>query len=54
MAESDEHEGRQRSYPAEQVRQGEIILRTRTWRIIFVGGLVGLVLLAVILRPLAG
>lgn len=33
-------------FSAEQARQGEIILRTRARRIIFIGGLVGLVLLA--------
>ena len=37
-------------YPAEKARQGEIILRTRTRRIIFFGGLIGLALLFVILR----
>ncbi|MER8595951.1 peptide ABC transporter permease [Mesorhizobium sp. M1182] len=35
-------------FSAEQVRQGEIILRTRARRIIFIGGLVGLVLLALL------
>jgi hypothetical protein len=41
-------------YPAEKARGGEIILRTRTRRVIFVAGLVGAVilgLLLVLLRP---
>ncbi|MDW6021179.1 peptide ABC transporter permease [Mesorhizobium sp. BAC0120] len=37
-------------YSAEDVRQGEIILRTRTRRIIFVAGLVGLVVLALVMQ----
>ncbi len=37
-------------YPGRKARQGEIILRTRTQRLIFFAGLVGLVILAVILR----
>ncbi|MER9344638.1 peptide ABC transporter permease [Mesorhizobium sp. M0601] len=35
-------------FSAEQARQGEIILRTRARRIIFIVGLVGLVLLALL------
>jgi hypothetical protein len=35
---------------AEDARQGEIILRTKTRRIIFIAGLVGLVIVAVLLR----
>jgi hypothetical protein len=35
---------------AEEARQGEIILRTRTRRVIFIAGLVGLVIVAVLLR----
>lgn len=42
------------SYEAERVRQGEIILRTRRRRIVFIGGLVGLVLLGLVLRACAG
>ena len=34
-------------YPADKARQGEIVLRTRSRRIIFAAGLVGLVALAV-------
>ena len=37
-------------YSAEDVRQGEIILRTRTRRIIFIAGLVGVVLLALLMN----
>ncbi len=37
-------------YPVEKARQGEIILRTRLQRFIFISGLVGCVLLELILR----
>ena len=36
-------------YSADDVRGGEVILRTRTRRLIFIAGLVGVVLLAVVL-----
>ncbi|HWK39876.1 MAG TPA: peptide ABC transporter permease [Hyphomicrobium sp.] len=36
------------NYPAEKARQGEIILKTRTQRIIFIAGLAGMVLIALI------
>ncbi|MET4697653.1 hypothetical protein ABIE65_000664 [Constrictibacter sp. MBR-5] len=36
------------TYAADEVRQGEIILRTRTRRIVFIGGLVGFVIFAMI------
>jgi len=39
-----------RVYDAEDVRQGEIILRTRTRRLIFIAGLVGFVILVLVLR----
>jgi len=35
---------------APRTRQGEIILRTRRRRVIFIVGLVGIVLLAIIIR----
>lgn len=38
----------QSAYPAEKARQGEIILRTRTRRIIFLAGLVGIIVIALI------
>ncbi len=38
-----------KSYPAEKARGGEIILRTPARRAIFLGGLVGAVLLIIIL-----
>ena len=41
-----ESDSEQRTYSAEEVRQGEIILRTRTRRLIFIAGLTGLVVLA--------
>jgi hypothetical protein len=37
-------------FSGEQARQGEIILRTRTRRIIFIAGLVGIVILALLLQ----
>ena len=39
-------------YPAEKARGGDIILRTRLRRMIFVGGLVGAVLFALLLLVL--
>jgi hypothetical protein len=39
----------QEPYPAEKARGGEIILRTPPRRAIFVGGLIGAVLLIIIL-----
>jgi hypothetical protein len=41
------------TYGAEDVRQGEIILRTRRRRWIFFGGLVASVILALLLATLA-
>ncbi|WP_072376250.1 peptide ABC transporter permease [Hyphomicrobium sp. NDB2Meth4] len=35
-------------YPAEKARQGEIILRTRTQRIIFIGGLAGMLIVGLV------
>jgi hypothetical protein len=37
------------TYPADAARQGEIILRSRWQRIVFIGGLVGCVVLVLIL-----
>ncbi|MGE0233594.1 MAG: hypothetical protein AB7O39_15960 [Flavobacteriaceae bacterium] len=37
-----------------KARQGEIILRTRTRKIVFIGGLVAIVLVVALLRILAG
>ncbi|KAB2939926.1 MAG: peptide ABC transporter permease [Hyphomicrobium sp.] len=36
------------NYPADKARQGDIILKTRTQRAIFIGGLAGLALLALL------
>jgi len=41
-----------RVYSAQEVRQGEIILRTRARKLIFFGGLVGIVLLSIIVSIL--
>jgi len=46
-ARRDDHEPP--TYAAEDVRQGEIILRTKPRRAVFVAGLIGCVLLALIL-----
>lgn len=36
------------TYPAEKVRQGEIILKTRTQRVIFIAGLAGMLIVGLI------
>jgi hypothetical protein len=46
MAERKRQNG---AYPAQQARQGEIVLRTRMQRLIFIAGLVGLIVLALLL-----
>ena len=38
-----------RPYPAEKARGGEIILRTRQRRMIFIGGLIAAIVLALLL-----
>jgi hypothetical protein len=48
MQESNRTEPGQ-GYPAEQARQGEIVLRKRWQRIVFIAGLTGAVLLGLIL-----
>lgn len=48
MAKDDDTE--QFTYPGEKARQGEIILRTRARRLIFIAGLVGFVVLAIVLQ----
>jgi hypothetical protein len=48
MSEGDDTQ--QPTYSAEKVRQGEIILRTRARRVIFIAGLVGLVILALVME----
>jgi hypothetical protein len=48
MAESDRRDELQR-YPPEKARQGHVVLRTRTRRIIFVAGLVALAVVAIAL-----
>lgn len=40
----------QKPYPAEKARQGEIILRRPWQRIVFFGGLVGVVVLGALTR----
>jgi hypothetical protein len=51
---SDQHGDEAPVFSAEQARQGEIILRTRTRRIIFVAGLVGIVILVAVVRFAVG
>ena len=48
MSGTERHDG-PKTYPAEKARQGEIVLNTRRRRMIFFGGLIGFVLLAVLL-----
>lgn len=43
-----------RVYSGEKARQGEIILRTRTRRLIFIGGLVGIVAVLLLVRVFGG
>lgn len=44
MAENNSAQG----YPAEKARQGEIILKTRTQRAIFIAGLAGMLLVGLV------
>src|SRR3546814_1635039 len=50
IAMADRDDTGPRTYSADDVRQGEIILRTRWRRIVFIAGLVGFVILALVLR----
>lgn len=43
-----------RGYPGEKARQGEIILRKRWQRIVFVAGLAGMVVVAAVVSYLSG
>jgi len=45
----DDRSSNKRVFDAQEARQGEIILRTRTRRLIFIAGLVGFVILALLL-----
>lgn len=45
----DSSDPKEREFDAQGARQGEIILRTRTRRLIFIAGLVGIVVLAALL-----
>ena len=49
VAEPEREEGR-KVYKAQDVRGGEIILKTRRRRIIFIAGLAALVLIAILAR----
>jgi len=53
MAERDEGSARSGGIPAEKARQGRIVLNTRPRRLVFIAGLVGLVILALLLRVCA-
>ncbi|MFC3205095.1 peptide ABC transporter permease [Aquamicrobium soli] len=48
MAEGPDPEQRRQNISAQNARQGEIILRTRARRIIFIAGLAGAVVLALL------
>jgi hypothetical protein len=45
----DKHQPATTSYPAEKARQGDIVLRGRWQRTVFIGGLVGCVVLVLAL-----
>jgi hypothetical protein len=47
---ADNMHPKQPTISAEKARQGEIILRTRTQRVIFIGGLIGVILLAFLVQ----
>ena len=47
---TEKNEERRPSYSAQDARGGEIILKTRRRRIIFIAGLVGFVLFALLVR----
>ena len=49
MAEEPRDRNEQKTYAAEGVRQGAIVLRSRQRRAIFIAGLVGIVLLVLVL-----
>ena len=49
----DQPDSNERIFDATDARQGEIILRPRKRRFVFIAGLVGLVVLLVLLRFLA-
>jgi hypothetical protein len=42
------------AYPTEKARQGQIVLRKRWQRLVFIGGLALCVLLVIVLRLIAG
>ncbi|MGK9233771.1 hypothetical protein KXS07_19715 [Inquilinus limosus] len=50
MPEPDTRRREPPPYPAEKARQGEIILRSLTRRLIFLGGLVALALIILLVR----
>ena len=45
-------DGTPRPYPAEKARQGEIILKRNWQRAVFIAGLVGILVLALVLNVL--
>jgi uncharacterized membrane protein len=49
---ADEEKMRDVAYPADKARQGEIVLRHRWQRIVFIAGLVGAGVLALVLGSL--
>ncbi|MEZ5831241.1 MAG: hypothetical protein R3D05_08665 [Dongiaceae bacterium] len=48
------HDPTKRPYPADKARGGEIILRSRWQRVVFIAGLVGAVLIGLVLSLWAG
>ena len=54
MTEMHKHYSDKRSYPAEKARQGRIVLTTPERRAIFIGGLIGMVVLILFTSLLLG
>jgi hypothetical protein len=50
MPEPERREENRQGYPAEKARQGHIVLRSRSQRIIFIAGVVVVIVLALIAR----
>jgi hypothetical protein len=50
MREPEERRDERQPYPTEKARQGRIVLRTRAQRLIFIAGLPGVVILALVVR----
>jgi hypothetical protein len=54
MDQNNNTEQTPREYPADKARQGEIILKARWQRVLFISGFVGIVVLALVLQLIGG